>query len=189
MGVRVAETAAPRGSAGRFLLALGAGAAVALSLGIYGKVHDPTGGSLVSLFFTATIHLKVWFATAAIALAIFQLATALRMYGKLGRRRGPSWISRAHRISGVAAFWLTIPVAYHCLWSLGFQLHSGTRIWAHGVAGCFFFGALTSKVVIVRSPRMPNWVLPVAGGAVFTALVVVWSTSALWFFRTQGVHF
>jgi Family of unknown function (DUF6529) len=88
MGARVAETAAPRGSTGRLLLALGAGAAVALSLGIYGNVHDPSGRSLVSLFFTATIHLKVWFATAAIALAVFQLATALRMYGKLGRRRG-----------------------------------------------------------------------------------------------------
>jgi Family of unknown function (DUF6529) len=188
MGVQVTETGSPRGATGRILLALAAGAAVALSLGIYGTVHDPTGSSLVSLFFTATIHLKVWFATAAIALATFQLLTALRMYGKLGRRRGPRWIPRAHRLSGVAAFWLTIPVAYHCLWSLGFQAHSGTRIWVHGIAGCFFFGALTSKVVIVRSPRMPNWVLPVAGGAVFTALVVVWSTSALWFFRTQGVH-
>jgi hypothetical protein len=188
MAVQVAETRSSRGSAGRILLALAAGAAVALSLGIYGTVHDPTGRSLVSLFFTETIHLKVWFATAAIALATFQLLTALRMYGKLGRSRGPSWISRAHRVSGVAAFWLTIPVAYHCLWSLGFQAHSGTRIWAHGIAGCFFFGAFTSKVVIVRSARMPNWVLPVAGGAVFTALVVVWSTSALWFFRTQGVH-
>jgi hypothetical protein len=188
MGVRASETAASRRSSARLVLALAAGAAVALSLGIYGNVHEPTGRSIVTLFFTATIHLKVWFATAAIALAVFQLLTALRMYGKLGPRRGPRWISRAHRISGVAAFWLTIPVAYHCLWSLGFQLHSGTRIWLHGAAGCFFFGALTAKVLIVRSPRMPNWVLPVAGGAVFTALVVVWSTSALWFFRTQGVH-
>src|SRR5207247_3186868 len=106
MGASVSEATAPRGSAGRILLALAAGAAVALSLGIYGTVHDPTGRSLISLFFTATIHLKVWFATAAIALATFQLLTALRMYGKLGRRRGPRWIPRAHRLSGVAAFWL-----------------------------------------------------------------------------------
>ena len=185
--MQVTETRSPRGAAGRILLALAAGAAVALSLGIYGTVHDPTGRSLVSLFFTATIHLKVWFATAAIALATFQLLTALRMYGKLGRRRGPKWIPRAHRLSGVAAFWLTIPVAYHCLWSLGFQAHSGTRIWAHGIAGCFFFGALTSKVVIVRSPRMPNWVLPVVGSSAFGLLVVLWSTSSLWFF--QNVDF
>jgi hypothetical protein len=170
------------------MVALVVGAAVALSLGIDGSVHAPTGRSLLTLFFTATIHLKVWFATAAIVFALFQLLTALRMYGKLGRRRGPKWVARTHRVSGVTAFWLTIPVAYHCLWSLGFQLHSGTRIWVHGVAGCFFFGALTAKVLVVRSPRMPNWALPVLGGAVFSALVVVWSTSALWFFRTQGIH-
>ena len=102
--MQVTETRSPRGSAGRILLALASGAAVALSLGIYGTVHDPTGRSLVSLFFTETIHLKVWFATAAIALATFQVFTALRMYGKLGRGRGPNWISRAHRVSGVAAF-------------------------------------------------------------------------------------
>jgi hypothetical protein len=188
MSVRATETTGRDGTAARLLLALAVGAAVALSLGIYGNVHDPTGRSLVTLFFTATIHLKVWFATAAVALATFQVVTALRMYGHLGRRRGPRWIPRVHRVSGVAAFWLTIPVAYHCLGSLGFQVHSGTRIWVHGIAGCFFFGALAAKVVLVRSPRMPNWVLPVAGGGVFTALVVVWSTSALWFFRTQGMH-
>ena len=183
------ERMAPQQANGRLMVALAIGAAVALSLGIYGNVHDPTGRSLVTLFFTATIHLKVWFATAAIGFALFQLLTALRMYGRLGRRRGPKWVPRAHRVSGVAAFWLTIPVAYHCLWSLGFQLHSGVRIWMHGVAGCFFFGALTAKVLIVRSPHVPGWVLPIIGGAVFSALVVVWSTSALWFFRTNGVHF
>ena len=183
------ERMAPQQANGRLMVAIAIGAAVALSLGIYGNVHDPTGRSLVSLFFTATIHLKVWFATAAIGLALFQLLTALRMYGRLGRRRGPKWVPRAHRVSGVGAFWLTIPVAYHCLWSLGFQLDSGARILVHGVAGCFFFGALTAKVLIVRSRHMPSWALPVIGGAVFSALVVVWSTSALWFFRTQGVHF
>jgi hypothetical protein len=109
--------------------------------------------------------------------------------GGWGGAAGPSKVPRAHRVSGVGAFWLTIPVAYHCLWSLGFQLDSGARILAHGVAGCFFFGALTAKVLIVRSRHMPSWALPVIGGAVFSALVVVWSTSALWFFRTQGVHF
>jgi hypothetical protein len=83
------ERMAPQQANGRLMVALAIGAAVALSLGIYGNVHDPTGRSLVSLFFTATIHLKVWFATAAIGLALFQLLTALRMYGRLGRRRGP----------------------------------------------------------------------------------------------------
>ena len=50
------------------------------------------------------------------------------------------------------------------------------------MAGCFFFGALASKVLIVRSSRMPSWALPVMGGSVFAALTIVWLTSALWFF-------
>jgi hypothetical protein len=173
----------------RLLVAVALGAAVALSLGVYGNVHDPTGRSLVTLFFTQTIQLKVWFATGAITLAIVQVLTSMRMYGHLGSRRGPKWVPRAHRLSGVAAFWLTIPVAYHCLWSLGFQASSGLRVWIHGIAGCFFFGALATKVFVVRSPRAPSWALPLLGGAVFSALVVVWSTSALWFFSTDGVSF
>jgi hypothetical protein len=173
----------------RLLVALAFGAAVALSLGIYGSVHDPTGRSLVTLFFTQTIHLKVWFATGAVTLGVFQLLTGMRMFGRLGAGRGPRWVARAHRLSGVAAFWLTIPVAYHCLWSLGFQASSGARVWIHGIAGCFFFGALATKVFVVRSRRAPPWALPVLGGTAFSALIVIWSTSALWFFSKHGVTF
>ena len=55
---------------------------------------------------------------------------------------------------------------------------------AHGLAGCFFFGALASKVLVVRTRRMPRWALPVLGGTVFTALTAVWLTSSLWFFTS-----
>jgi len=172
----------------RLAVALAFGAAVALTLGIYGRIHDPTGGSLVTLFFTRTITLKAWLATAAVLLALFQGATALRMYGKLGRSTGPRWLRPAQRISGTAAFLLTIPVAYHCLWALGFQWQSGTRVLLHGIFGCLFFGALAAKVLVVRTRRMPSWALPLLGGAVFTALVLIWATSALWFFETNGLR-
>lgn len=158
------------------------GSAVALALGIYGNVHDPTGRSLVTLFFTATINAKVWLATGAVTLAVFQLVSSLRIYGKVGSGPAPQWLGSAHRISGTAAFILTIPVAYHCLWALGFTADAGTRILIHSLAGCFFYGALAAKVVTVRSRGLPNWVLPVAGGALFTAIVFAWFTSAFWFF-------
>ena len=32
-----------------------------------------------------------------------------------------AWLANAHRISGRIAFLLTLPVAYHCLWSLGWR--------------------------------------------------------------------
>jgi hypothetical protein len=178
-----AAVARPRGTNnGRLIVFLLIGAIVALSLGVYGSIHDPTGRSLVTLVFTRTINLKVWLATAAFALALFQLGSSLRFYGKVGKGRVPRWLRPAHRISGTLAFLLVIPVAYHCLWSLGFHTDHGVRVMAHGMAGCFFFGALTTKVLVVRSRRMPRWALPVIGGSLFAALTVIWLTSSLWFF-------
>ncbi len=54
---------------------------------------------------------------------------------------------------------------------------------AHSLLGCAFYGAFAAKVVIVRSKNLPGLTLPVAGGLVFSALVAVWLTSALWFIR------
>lgn len=160
------------------------GAAAAVVLGVYGNVHDPTGRSLVTGFFSATINAKVWLATAAMALGVFQLATALRIYGKLGSVAAPSWMGKAHRISGTTAILLTLPVSYHCLWALGFTADAGTRVLIHSLVGCFFYGAFIAKVMIVRNHQLPGWALPWAGGVVFTALVGLWLTSSLWFFTT-----
>ena len=162
--------------------ALLAGGLVALALGVYGSVHDPTGRSLVTLFFTATINLKVWLGTLAVSLALFQLWGALRMYGRIGSGTAPEWVSQAHRLAGMAAFLISIPVAYHCLWALGFQSSSGTRVLIHSLFGCLFYGALVTKVMFVRSKKLPEWALPLAGGSLFTILVVVWWTSSFWFF-------
>lgn len=169
-----------------FVLAALLGAVLAVSLGIYGRVHDPTGESVFTLFFTATINMKAWFATAALSLGLFQLYSALRMFGKIAPARPVAgWLPTVHRISGFLAVALSLPVAYHCLWSLGFQQTSLRQV-VHSLAGCFFYGAFFTKVVVVRSSRSPSWALPVAGGALFTALVVLWATSALWFFLSFG---
>jgi hypothetical protein len=168
----------------RLALALVLGAILALSLGVYGAVHDPTGRSLVTLFFTATINLKVWLATLAAAFAVFQVLSASKIYGRLGAGHGPPWLGRAHRASGTLAFLSTIPVAYHCLWALGFAGAADARGLVHGLLGSIFFGALAAKVLLVRSRGLPGWSLPVAGGIVFTSLIGVWLTSSFWFFTT-----
>ena len=181
-----ADTAAPRFNTRLGLLIL-VGSAVALSLGVYGSVHDPTGRSLVTLFFTATINAKVWLGTFAVGLAVFQLVTALRIYGRIGDGPAPSWMGGAHRISGTAAFWLSIPVAYHCLWALGFTTDAGSRVFLHSILGCFFYGAFAAKVISVRSRDLPNWVLPTLGGLVFSTLVLIWFTSSFWFFTSTDL--
>jgi len=182
----MADAATSKGDSRRVLVALGAGALVAVGLGVYGKVHDPTGEAIFTLFFTATLNLKAWFATIAALLALFQLYSALRMFGKLKFPASmPKWLPRAHRISGTTAFLFTLPVAFHCLWSLGFS-DLGTRQLVHSLAGCFFYGAFVTKIIVYKSKEMPPWALPVVGGALFTALTVVWLTSALWFFQNVG---
>ena len=49
----------------------------------------------------------------------------------------------------------------------------------HSLAGCFFYGAFTAKVLLVQSRRLPGWALP-AGGALAILVAVLWYTSALW---------
>jgi hypothetical protein len=171
-------------AAPRLLLAAGIGAAVAVTLGVYGRVHDPTQELVFTLFFSSTIAMKVWFGTLAAALGVVQVLSALWVYGKLPGR-APSWAGTAHRISGRLAFIASLPVAYHCLWSLGFQ-DTDTRVLLHSLFGCAVYGAFATKITIVRSPGLPGVALPLAGGFMFAVLIGAWLTSALWFADERG---
>src|SRR4029078_13293431 len=169
----------------RLVLVLLAGSAVAVALGVYGRAHDPTHEQPYTLFFSSTIQLKVWFATAALALAVLQVLLGLRLYDKITvPRRTPSWLGDAHRLVGTLAFAVTLPVAYQCLWALGFQ-STDTRVLVHSLLGCFFYGIFTVKVLAVRVRGLPDWFLPVAGGLVVAPVVGVWLSSALWFFTSR----
>ncbi len=174
----------------RWVLAFLAGAAVSVALGVYGRLHDPTGETVVTLFFKDQITAKAWLATLAVLAVLVQITSALRLYGKIGSSPAPAWLGNLHRLSGTLAFVVTLPVAYHCLWSIGFNADAGvSRVYLHGLAGCLFYGAFASKVLVVRLKGLPGWVLPVAGGLVFTGLVAAWLTSAFWFFDTRGLQF
>ena len=162
-------------------------ALVALTAGLLAKAELDRGGGYFDLFFSDTIHLKTWLASAAAALGVTQLFTAAWIFRKLPWRR-PSWVPALHRWTGRLAFALTLPVAYHCIFKLGFQ-SGDDRVLAHSLLGCAFYGAFTAKVLIVRLHRFPGWVLPTAGGLLFAVLVAVWYTSALWFFRLAGIEF
>ncbi|MFF4273765.1 DUF6529 family protein [Streptomyces sp. NPDC001536] len=173
----------PRQSPARYLVPALVAAAVAVALGVYGKVHDPAGTAFNLAGFSSTGAVKSWMATVAIFFAVVQFFSALMMYGRLP---GPSWSGVLHRWSGRVAFLVSVPVAVHCLYALGYQTYE-TRVFWHSLLGCFFFGVFSAKMLLLRSERLPNWLLPIVGGLVFTALTIVWLTSALWFFRTFGV--
>jgi mono/diheme cytochrome c family protein len=157
-------------------------ALVALTAGILAS-HEPRSKGYFRLFFSDPVHLKAGFATAAIALALFQLFTAAWIFRKLPWSK-PAWVNPAHRWSGRLAFLCTLPVAYHCIFKLGFR-HPDSRVLAHSLLGCAVFGAFAAKVTIVRMHRFPRPVLPFAGGLLFAVLIAVWYTSALWLYRQE----
>jgi hypothetical protein len=166
----------------------GLGALVALAVGFTASRSAPEAyeAAFPHFFFSDTLHMKTWLTTAALLLALSQLLTASRIYGVLHFPPGGRFYGFAHRWSGRAAVMLTLPVAYHCIFQLGFGTYS-VRAAAHSLLGSFFYGTLVSKVFIVRSSGFRGWVLPVAGGALFCTFVGLWLTSAFWFFRTFGL--
>ena len=174
------------------LTAFAVGAVVALLVGVFGKVHDPSLDGTTTLGYDTVIGMKVVVTTVIAVLVLLQLVGALWMYGKLGSQ-APSWVGKAHRASGTIALLLIVFVAYHCLVSLGLEsgtLDDGekvpTRTVVHGVLGCGVIGAIVVKLVAVRSRRAPGWFLPVAGGLLFSLLVAVVLTSAVWYLGAKG---
>jgi hypothetical protein len=162
------------------------GALVALTLGIYGHLHNPTGIAVNVAGFTSPLTAKTWLATGATAAAVIQVISALIMYGKI-KIQAPPWIGGLHRWSGRIAFLLAVPVAVHCLYALGYQTYS-TRVMIHSLAGCLFFGAFTVKMLVLPKKDMPGWLLPTLGGLAFAALTGIWLSSAYWYFSTFGIH-
>ncbi|MDR3033553.1 MAG: DUF6529 family protein [Kitasatospora sp.] len=166
------------GSAVLPVLALVAPLAVSLGLLWFGRAHVPDPGrSLFGASGQDALRLKSWLGTALLGLALVQVLLALGMY-----RRGPAArpVRRAHRVGGWLAFALSLPIAQHCLLAYGVQF-TDVRVGVHSAAGCFLYGAFAAKVLLVRRGALPGWVLPVAGGALFCAVGVLWWAAALWY--------
>jgi uncharacterized protein DUF6529 len=184
----VSEAAAPapaRRPVQWVLVPVTVGALVALTVGIIARTQqDDSPSGYFELFFSDPIHLKAWFATAAAVLAFVQIVTAAWIFRRIPIEK-PPWVNVVHRWTGRLAFLCTLPVAYHCVFKLGFQT-GDDRVLLHSLVGSAFFGAFAAKVLIVRMRHYPVWVLPAAGGLLFTTLIVVWYTSALWFFQLVG---
>jgi Family of unknown function (DUF6529) len=164
-------------------------ALVAVTVGVV--AHNSTGvvypSDYLRLFFSDPLHLKVWFASAAMLLGCVQVVTAAGIYGRASFLPQGSGVATVHRWSGRLAILITLPVAYHCIFLLGYGDYS-TRVMIHSLLGSAIYGAVIAKVLIVRSGRrVPGWELPVAGGVLFAILLGLWLTSSLWFFQNVGV--
>jgi hypothetical protein len=170
------------------LLPLALFAIVALTVGVVASrtIPQPYRAPSARLFFSDALHMKVWLLTAVLLLAVGQLLTASRIYKMLRFLPEGSFYGLVHRWSGRAAIVLTLPVAYHCIFMLGFGTYD-RRAYVHSLLGSFVYGAILAKVLLVRSSGFPAWALPVAGGVLFSILLGLWLTSSLWFFTAFGV--
>lgn len=159
-----------------------------MTMGMIASRH--TGGypapPFIRLFFSDTIHLKAWLTTGAGVLALFQIVSAARVFELFHWAPSGRFWGRAHRISGYLAVLLTLPVAYHCIFLLGFSTES-MRVAIHSLLGSALYGAFVGKMIVVRSRRFPGWALPVAGALLFACLIGLWLTSALYLFRSTGI--
>jgi Family of unknown function (DUF6529) len=175
---------AGRPVAARLGLAVLLAAAVTAALVAVGRVHHPDySASFFGEVGVGALALKSWLATVVLGLAGVQVLLALWLYSKLPFASAPGrWVGAAHRLTGIALVAVTIPVAMHCLIAYGVRL-SPLRVAVHSLAGCFLYGAYAAKVLLVRSRRLPPWVLPVAGGTLVTLVIVLWYTAALWYFH------
>jgi hypothetical protein len=163
------------------------GAVVAVALGAYAQLHTPAQRPLFDLGFSSMLPMKAWLTTAAAALLLVQLSTALWMWRRLpGAGAPPGWVGGLHRWSGTTAFVLTLPVAFHCLWSLGF-VTTTPRVAAHGVLGCLFYGVYATKMLCLRMRGLPGWTVPVVGGTVLATVALLWLSASLWFFTRSGI--
>ncbi len=165
----------------------GLGLVVAAVLAAYARVHPGNGAAIWTVGFSALLAMKTWFTTAALLFAVVQVVSALAMWGRLpGVSGSPTWATPVHRWSGVVAFVLTLPVAFQCIWSLGFA-DSPARTLVHSVAGCLFYGVFAAKMLSLRLKGLPDRMLPVLGGVLAALLVIIWFSSAFWYFSQSGV--
>lgn len=162
---------------------LGAAVPVAVTIAIWsvGRHHTPeyTTG-LFGAHGAQAVDLKARLGSALWCLALIQLLLGLWMYGRLpGATTAPHRVRTGHRLVGLVAFLLSVPIAYHCVLTYGVET-TNARVAVHSIGGCVLYGAFVAKVLVVRSRRLPGWMLPAAGGVLVCAIGLLWYTAALW---------
>ncbi len=173
----------------RLAAALLAGALVTVSIGLLERrmLAAPHPIPYFHLFFSDTLYMKAWLASATLVLAGGQLVTAAGMYGLFRITPQTRFYQVAHRWSGRVAMALTLPVAVNCLFELGID-PLDPRIMVHAVLGAFIYGIFVVKFFLIRIDRAPGWMLPILGSALFTTILGLWVTSAYWLFNLYGWH-
>jgi hypothetical protein len=173
----------------RLAAALAAGALVTVSIGLLERhlLDSSHPITYIHLFFSDTLYMKAWLASATLVLGVGQLLTAARIFGVLRVSPRERFYHIVHRWSGRLAMALTLPVAFNCLFELGAH-PIDARIMVHAILGAFLYGIFVVKFLLLRIEGAPGWLLPILGSALFTTILGLWLTSAYWLFNLYGWH-
>ncbi len=181
--------AASRTKGGRLLGCIAAGRGRGGDVRVRPHAHADYTSGLLGQHGVGVIDLKARLGSALMALALVQLLLGLWMYRRLpGAGAAPHRVHPAHRLIGLLAFLLSLPIAYQWLHRLGVEFTS-SRVAVHSITGCVLYGAYVAKVLVVRSRRLPGWALPVVGGTLVVAIALLSYTAALWFFTGSAPGF
>jgi small-conductance mechanosensitive channel len=120
-------------------------------------------------------EVKVLLASAALALAVYQLVLISVGYGKLRPSfLAPRVASSAHRAVGDTIAVLLVVTAAMCVGYFGFEDDASL----HVVAAISLLAVLTVKIVVVRWWHAMGRFLPALGISVWLLLALTWLSSA-----------
>ncbi len=166
---------------------LAAGAAAALALGAYSVLHEPAGRDFVLYGFGSSAEWKNALTLVVAVLLVVQAAIGFKLAGLFGIRPADRpWLSDLRRLIATAAVGLSLPVAFHCVWILGFGSDSPMTT-LHSILGCIAYGCVVAALWPDDRRRAPldtadrNWARAVSvvqyivGVAAATAVVMLFT--------------
>ena len=169
------------------LWGLVAGAAVALPLGVYSVLHQPTGRDFALYGFESAAAWKNALTLVVALLLVAQAALSFKLAGLFGLRATTRpWLSELRRLLATLAVGFSLPVAFHCVWVLGFGTTLPFHV-LHSIPGCIAYGCVAAAVWPDHRRRSPaggsggNWTRVVdatryvVGVAAATAVVMLFT--------------
>lgn len=172
------------------LWGLAAGAAVALALGVYGVLHKPTGRDFVLYGFESASGWKNALTLVVAVLLVAKAVLGFKLAGMFGLRATTRpGLSELRRLLATLAVGFSVPVAFHCVWVLGFGSDSlATTL--HSILGCIAYGCVVAALWGDRGERAHTnarrgpWALAV--GATQYVVGVGAATAVVMLFTLQG---
>ncbi len=136
------------------LWGLAVGAAVAVALGVYSVLHQPTGRDFVLYGFESAASWKNALTLVVALLLVAQAALSFKLAGLFGLRATTRpWLSELRCLLATLAVGFSLPVAFHCVWVLGFGSDS-PAITLHSILACVAYGCVVAALWPERSERI-----------------------------------